>query len=130
MLSTFNGAAIQTRACAELAHAVLCTTSPQMFTTAEEQAAFGRVEQAVRFPVYGGDCYAYGLLAMGFADLVIEANLQLHDFTALVPVIEGAGGVMTDWEGRPLRSGSDGRVIAAGDPQLHEQTLELITRAS
>ncbi len=59
----------------------------------------------MRFPVYGGDCYAYGLLAMGFADLVIEADLQLHDFAALVPVVEGAGGVITDWEGRPLGVG-------------------------
>jgi len=128
--STFNQAAIHARPCPELAHAVLCTTSPQMFATALEQAAFARVEQEVRFPVYGGDCYAYGLLAMGFADLVIEANLQLHDFAALVPVVEGAGGVMTDWEGRPLAAGSDGCVIAAGDRRVHAQALELITRAA
>jgi len=128
--STFNQAAIRTRSCPDLAHAVLCTTSPQMFTTAAQQAAFGRVEQAVRFPVYGGDCYAYGLLAMGFADLVIEADLQLHDFAALVPVVEGAGGVLTDWEGHPLRAGSDGRVIAAGDRRVHAQALELISSAS
>jgi inositol-phosphate phosphatase/L-galactose 1-phosphate phosphatase/histidinol-phosphatase len=128
--STFNRAAIQTRACPDLGHAVLCTTSPQMFITPKEQAAFARVEQAVRFPVYGGDCYAYGLLAMGFADLVIEADLQLHDFAALVPVIEGAGGMLTDWEGRPLGAGSDGRVIAAGDRRVHAQALELISSAS
>lgn len=127
--STFNQTAIQTRSCPDLAHAVLCTTAPQMFTTAFEQAAFGRVEQRVRFPVYGGDCYAYGLLAMGFTDLVIEAGLQLHDFAALVPVVEGAGGVMSDWEGRPLGAGSDGRVIAAGDRRVHAQALELITKS-
>jgi inositol-phosphate phosphatase/L-galactose 1-phosphate phosphatase/histidinol-phosphatase len=128
--STFNRATIQARPCADLAHAVLCTTAPQMFTTAWEQAAFARVEQAGRFTVYGGDCYAYGLLAMGFADLVIEANLQLHDFAALVPVVEGAGGVMTDWDGQPLAAGSDGRVIAAGDRRVHAQALELISSAS
>ena len=56
----------------------------------------------MRFPVYGGDCYGYGLLAMGFIDLIVEADLDVHDFMALVPVIEGAGGIMTDWQGAPL----------------------------
>jgi inositol-phosphate phosphatase/L-galactose 1-phosphate phosphatase/histidinol-phosphatase len=124
--STCNQAVIRARACPDLEHAVLCTTSPQMFKAAEERAAFARVEQAVRFPVYGGDCYAYGLLAMGFADLVIEADLQLHDFAALMPVIEGAGGVITDWQGRALGHGSDGRVVAAGDPRVHAEALALL----
>jgi histidinol-phosphatase len=124
--STCNQALIRTRPCPDLAHAVLCTTSPQMFKAAEEQAAFARVEQAVRFPVYGGDCYAYGLLAMGFADLVIEADLQLHDFAALMPVIEGAGGVITDWRGQALGPASDGRVVAAGDRRVHARALALL----
>lgn len=124
--STCNGAAIRVRACPELRQAVLSTTSPQMFKTADEHAAFARVEQAVRFAVYGGDCYAYGLLAMGFTDLVVEADLDLHDFAALVPVIEGAGGVITDWQGQPLGHGSDGRVVAAGDRRVHAQALELL----
>jgi inositol-phosphate phosphatase/L-galactose 1-phosphate phosphatase/histidinol-phosphatase len=128
--STFNHAAIQVRPCSDLAHAVLCTTSPEMFKTAEEQAAFARVERAARFPVYGGDCYAYGLLAMGFSDLVIEADLDLHDFAALVPVIEGAGGVITDWSGQSLGRGSDGRVVAAGDPRVHAQALALLAPGS
>ena len=91
-------------------------TSPQMFT-AEERAALARLEGAVRFPVYGGDCYAYGLLAMGSIDLIVEADLDVHDFMALVPVIEGAGGLVTDWQGaayhRPRTAGSSPRAIAA-----------------
>jgi inositol-phosphate phosphatase / L-galactose 1-phosphate phosphatase / histidinol-phosphatase len=128
--STFNRGVIRVRPCPDVAHAVLCSTSPDMFKAVEEQAAFGRVVQAVKFPVYGGDCYAYGLLAMGLVDLVVEADLDLHDFAALVPIIEGAGGVITDWLGQPLKRGSDGRVVAAGDRRVHEQALELLAQAS
>jgi myo-inositol-1(or 4)-monophosphatase/inositol-phosphate phosphatase/L-galactose 1-phosphate phosphatase/histidinol-phosphatase len=67
---------------------------------------------------------------MGFADLVVEADLDAHDFMALVPVIEGAGGVMTDWQGRPLNAASDGRVVAAGDPRVHERVLKLLASSS
>jgi inositol-phosphate phosphatase/L-galactose 1-phosphate phosphatase/histidinol-phosphatase len=128
--STFNRDVIRVRPCPDLTHAVLCSTSPDMFKAVDEQAAFARIVQAVKFPVYGGDCYAYGLLAMGLVDLVVEANLDLHDFAALVPVIEGAGGAITNWIGEPLRHGSDGRVIATGDRRVHEQALELLARAS
>jgi inositol-phosphate phosphatase/L-galactose 1-phosphate phosphatase/histidinol-phosphatase len=128
--STCNGSAIRVRSCPDLAHAVLSTTAPEMFKTAEEQTAFARIAQAVRFPVYGGDCYAYGLLAMGFADLVVESDLDLHDFAALVPVIEGAGGIITDWAGQVLGRGSDGRVVAAGDRRVHAQALALLAHAS
>jgi inositol-phosphate phosphatase / L-galactose 1-phosphate phosphatase / histidinol-phosphatase len=128
--STCNGSAIRVRPCPDLGHAVLSTTTPQMFKAATEQAAFARIASAVRFPVYGGDCYAYGLLAMGFADLVVEADLDLHDFAALVPVIEGAGGVITDWQGRALGPGSDGRVVAAGDRRIHAQALALLAERS
>lgn len=124
--STWNGQPIKVRPCLELAQAVLYATSPGMFKTAAERSAFGRVEAAVHLPMYGGDCYAYGLLAMGFADLVIEASLDSHDFMALVPVIEGAGGLMTDWQGRALTTSSVGQVVAAGDPALHRQALALL----
>ena len=80
--------------------------------------------------MYGGDCYAYGLLAMGFADLVIEAGLQPYDFMALAPVIEGAGGSITDWQGRPLDLGSSGQVVAAGDSRVHAAARELLAAAS
>lgn len=128
--STCNGSAIRVRPCPDLAHAVLSTTSPQMFEAGYEQEAFARVAQVVRFPVYGGDCYAYGLLAMGFTDLVIEADLDLHDFAALVPVIEGAGGIITDWQGRALGHGSGGQVVAAGDRRVHAQALALLAQGS
>jgi inositol-phosphate phosphatase/L-galactose 1-phosphate phosphatase/histidinol-phosphatase len=123
--STWNGQPIRVRACAELEQAIMSVTSLQMFT-AEERAALARLEGAVRFPVYGGDCYAYGLLAMGTIDLIVEADLDVHDFMALVPVIEGAGGLVTDWQGAPLTPASDGRIVASGDRRVHERALKLL----
>jgi len=120
--TTLNGAPAQVRACPSLASATINTTSPDLFG-AQDFAAFRRVADGVKLTMYGGDCYAYGLLAAGFVDLVVEAGLKLYDYAALVPVIEGAGGIMTDWEGRPLGRGSDGRVIAAGDRACHAAAL-------
>jgi inositol-phosphate phosphatase/L-galactose 1-phosphate phosphatase/histidinol-phosphatase len=127
--SLWNGEPIRVRGCARLEDAVLYTTSPQMFDDGFERTAFARVERAVGLPMYGGDCYAYGLLAMGFADLIVEAGLDGHDFLALIPVIEGAGGIMTDWQGRALDARSDGRIVAAGDPRVHARALELLAPA-
>jgi inositol-phosphate phosphatase / L-galactose 1-phosphate phosphatase / histidinol-phosphatase len=127
--SRWNGAPARVRACARLDQATLYATSPLMFRAGAERAAFERVQDAVRYPLFGGDCYAYGLLAIGFADLVIEAGLNDHDFMALVPVVEGAGGTMTDWHGRPLTPASDGRVLAAGDPRTHAAALQLLASA-
>jgi inositol-phosphate phosphatase/L-galactose 1-phosphate phosphatase/histidinol-phosphatase len=76
--------------------------------------------------MYGGECYAYGLLAAGFVDLVIEATMGVYDYLPLVPVITGAGGIITDWQGAPLGLGSDGRVIAAGDKRCHTAALDLL----
>lgn len=115
--TTLNGAPARTRACAALAHAHLATTGPTYFG-AEDGAAFDRVRGRCRDTLWGGDCHNYGLLASGHLDLVVEAGLKLHDYAALVPVVAGAGGRMTDWEGRALTATSDGRVIAAGDPRL------------
>jgi inositol-phosphate phosphatase/L-galactose 1-phosphate phosphatase/histidinol-phosphatase len=123
--STWNGQSIRVRSCATLRDAVLSLTSLQMFSAAE-RAAVARLEGAVKFPVYGGDCYGYGLLAMGFIDLIVEADLDVHDFMALVPVIEGAGGIVTDWRGAPMTRASDGRIVAAGDPRIHESALKLL----
>lgn len=127
----FNGAPARTRRCPALAGASLASTSPHLFDGADEQAFLnvartvsgGSLRQGI---IYGGDCYNYGLLASGHIDLVIESGLQLYDYAALVPVIEAAGGRMTDWQGRPLGQGSDGRVIAAGDPALIDQVLPLL----
>ncbi len=115
--------ALRTRACAELKGAVLLTTSPLLMREADRQC-FGRVEGAVRLSRYGGDCYAYCMLAAGQVDLVIETELKPYDVLPLIPIIEGAGGVITSWEnGRPH---GGGRVIAAGDRRLHAQAMELL----
>lgn len=115
--TTLNGKPVATRACSALADATLYATSPDMFAGADADA-FARVRKAVKLARYGADCYAYALLAAGFVDLVIETGLKPYDFCALTPVIEGAGGEMSDWAGEALSLRSDGRVVAAGDPAL------------
>lgn len=115
--STLNTAPIRTRACARIDQAHLATTGPGYFTP-ESWTAFERVRAAARDTLWGGDCYNYGLLAAGHLDLVIEDGLKLYDFAALVPIVEGAGGAMRDWNGKALDMHSDGRVIAAGDARL------------
>ena len=87
---------------------------------------FDRLAAQSRHTIYGGDCYAYGLAASGHIDLVVEAGLAPYDFCALAPVIEGAGGVMTDWHGAALHAGSDGRVVAAGDAAVHALALAVL----
>jgi inositol-phosphate phosphatase/L-galactose 1-phosphate phosphatase/histidinol-phosphatase len=92
----------------------------------DDKAGFGRVAAAAKLVRFGADCYAYGLLALGFIDLVIEASLKPYDFSAMLPVIEGAGGIASDWRGAPLTTASDGRVLAAGDRRTHEAALALL----
>ncbi len=111
-----NGAPVRTRPCADLAAASLYATSPDMFGA--KRRAFERLKGAVKTARFGADCYAYGQLASGFIDLVVEADLKPYDYCALVPVVEGAGGAITDWRGNRLGLESDGRVVAAGDPGL------------
>ena len=122
--STWNGRPIRVRACPALRDAVLSTTSPRIFRAPGDRAGFARVEDTVRLPMYGGDCYGYGLLALGLVDLIVEAELDPYDFMALVPVIEGAGGLITDWQGRALSAASDGRVLAAGDARVHAEARQ------
>jgi histidinol phosphatase-like enzyme (inositol monophosphatase family) len=129
--TTFNGTPVRTRACAALEGATLATTSPHLFGE-DEAAGYLRLVAAVsggnarQGPVYGGDCYNYGLLASGTLDLVCEAGLQLYDFAALVPVVEGAGGRMCDWQGDPLSAASNGQVLAIGDPARVDDVLEAL----
>jgi histidinol phosphatase-like enzyme (inositol monophosphatase family) len=124
--TTFNGRPARVRPCpGGLSSAMLGTTSPDLFPGGDADA-FRRVDAAAKVTVYGGDCYSYGLLAAGFYDLVIESGLQLYDFAALVPVVTGAGGLMTDWQGKPLDARSDGRVIAASDPLAHQEALNAL----
>ena len=115
--------ALRTRRCGTLAEATLMTTSPLLMDEAE-RTAFRRVEQAVQLSRYGGDCYAYCMLAAGHVDLVIECGLKPHDVVALIPIIAGAGGVMTTWDGAPAKTG--GRIVAAGDPRLHAAAMALL----
>jgi len=112
-----------TRPCAQLKEATVFTTSPGLMTK-PERALFEKVEAKTRLSRYGGDCYAYCMVAGGFIDLVIETGLKPHDIVALVPIIEGAGGIVTDWTGGPAAKG--GRIVAAGDKRVHAETLALL----
>lgn len=114
---------LATRRCAELGAAILYTTFPEIGTP-EERAGFEAVRDRVRLTRYGFDCYAYGLVALGQVDLVIEAGLMPYDVQGPQAVVEAAGGLMTDWRGGPAHDG--GRIIAAGDPRMHAAALELL----
>ena len=114
---------LNTRQCPGLKEASLFTTTPALFKGAERDA-YERVEAAVRMPRYGCDCYAYCMVAAGHADIVVEAGLQPYDIVALIPIIEGAGGQVTNWEGGSAASG--GRVLATGDARVHEAALKLL----
>jgi myo-inositol-1(or 4)-monophosphatase len=111
---------LASRPCAELSAAALLTTSPYLFA-ASDREAYQRVEGAVRLTRYGTDCYGYCMVAAGHADLVVEAGLQPYDIVALVPIIEGAGGRVTGWEGGSAAGG--GKVVASGDARLHDIVL-------
>ncbi|MAY95766.1 MAG: histidinol-phosphatase [Nocardioides sp.] len=119
----FNGKPATTRACRALDKALLATTSPALFED-DQLHAFEHLDAKVMSTVLGGDCYNYACLASGHLDIVVEAGLKLYDFAALVPVVEGAGGRMCDWNGDPLHAGSNGEVIAAGDAARIDDILE------
>jgi len=93
---------------------------------AADRAAFARVEEAARLSRYGGDCYAYCMLAAGHVDLIIETELKPYDVAALIPIISGAGGIVTTWNGGAPESG--GRIVAAGDRRTHASALALLNR--
>lgn len=125
--TTFNGSPVRTRACRELAEAALATTGPHYFSQAQGDRFMALAAQTDhKRMIMGGDCYNYAVLASGHLDVVCEAGLKLHDFAALVPVVEGAGGTMCDWAGEPLHAGSDGSVLAIGDPARLEDVLEAL----
>ena len=110
-----------------LSEAIFYTTSPFYFSD-EEREPVMRIGQSAAMCRFGGDCYNYGLLASGHVDLVIESRLEPYDFMALAPVVEEAGGIITDWEGRTLTLQSGNRVIAAASPALHDEALRLLSR--
>jgi myo-inositol-1(or 4)-monophosphatase len=119
----FVSRSLHVRPCASLAEATLMTTTPKMFDSVEAPA-YRRVEDKARLARYGADCYAYCALAAGFVDVVIEASLKPHDIVALVPIVQGAGGFVTTWDGGDPARG--GRIVAAGDRRVHQQALELL----
>jgi len=115
---------LKTRACAALHEAIFATTHPDLFVETIDRRGFHNLKQRVRMTRYGGDCYLYAMLAAGHLDVVAEVGLKPHDIAALIPIIERAGGVVTDWTGGP--PGSGGRILACGDRQLHVQALQLL----
>jgi myo-inositol-1(or 4)-monophosphatase len=126
-MSLFGNRSARTSACEAVADARFYTTSPDMFAGGDAEL-FERLSKSAKLRRFGGDCYIYGLLASGFCDIVLETGLQPYDYMALVPIVQGAGGCITDWEGGPLSVRSGGRVLATATPKLHAEALALINR--
>jgi histidinol-phosphatase len=118
---------LRVRPCADLADALLFTTSPLLMKEAD-RATFARIEGMVRLSRYGGDCYAYCMLAAGHIDLVIETELKPYDVIPLIPIVRGAGGMITTWDGAGAECG--GRVVVAGDARVHEAALALLNKTT
>ena len=115
---------IKTRKCARLEDAIFSTTTPDMFKLPDEIRRLDAVRKGARMTRYGGDCYSYAMLARGHVDLIVETSLKPFDIAALVPVVEGAGGQITGWDGSPAIGGS--KVVATGDPRLHAAMLRML----
>ena len=115
---------LKVRECADIKDAILCATDPSVYFSHEQQAAFARVRAAVRMTRFGGDCYLFAALALGFVDIVIEAGFNRWDVAALIPLVEGAGGVITNWSGDDCRDGKT--ILACGDSRVHETAIKLL----
>lgn len=115
--------ALRVRRCSALGEAILTTTSPLLMKDGDRRI-FQKVEAQVRLSRYGGDCYAYCMLAAGHVDLVIETELKPYDILPLIPIIAGAGGIVTAWDGGSPKAG--GRIVAAGDRRVHEQAMKIL----
>src|SRR6478609_9262889 len=116
---------LHVRECASLDQALMSTTSP-LLMTGNDRAAFGKLEDKVKLSRYGGDCYAYCMLAAGLIDLIVETEIKPHDIVAIIPIIAGAGGIITTWENGPAQGG--GRIVVAGDRRVHTAALEILAR--
>jgi myo-inositol-1(or 4)-monophosphatase len=116
--------ALKVRACERLKDAILCATDPSAYFSPEQQAAFARVKAEVRMTRYGGDCYLFAAMALGFVDVIIEAGFNRWDVAALIPLVEGAGGIITDWNGGDCRDGTT--ILACGDKRIHEEATKLL----
>ena len=151
--TTMNGKAVRTRQCGALKNACAASTTPAMFSAPSPliplplqggevkegrkprqgegaikngNPVLRKIEEKVKMLAWGGDCYMYGLLASGYMDLTVEESLSPYDFAALVPIVNGAGGKICDWDGEDLTLKSDGHVVALGDATLLEETLALL----
>lgn len=120
-----NGKKLSTSKVVNLADARLNATTPYMFKTELEREFFGRVKQSVRMTSFGGDAYAFALLAAGYIDVIVEADLQYYDVAALIPVINAAGGVITDWSGNAITQDFNGQCLACANRELHQQIINL-----
>jgi inositol-phosphate phosphatase/L-galactose 1-phosphate phosphatase/histidinol-phosphatase len=127
--TTLNGKAVTARECQHLKDATIFTTGPDLFVEEKAIAGYEAIFGAAKQPIYGIDSYGYGLIAMGFGDVLVESNLQPYDFCAAVPVIEGAGGIITDWDGNALTIHSGDLVIASGDARAHAEGLAVLQKA-
>jgi inositol-phosphate phosphatase / L-galactose 1-phosphate phosphatase / histidinol-phosphatase len=123
--TTHNGSPVRTRRVPELGDATFSTTDPNLFPGTDVEV-YRRISAGAGMRTYGGDGLAYGLLASGWVDIVLESGLKLHDFAALVPVVEGAGGIISDWAGKPVDAASDGRILVTGSTDLHAKLLALM----
>ena len=123
--TTRNGTTIRTRKCPSLKDAMLSASNPDFFSDAEKPT-FERLRSRTQWRIYGGSCFSYGLLASGRTDLAIDSGLSIHDYAPYVPIIEGAGGIISDWSGRPITVDSREQILAAGDKERHAEALELI----
>jgi len=119
--------ALKVRQCAGLKDAILCATDPSAYFSTDQQDAFARVKEVARMTRYSGDCYLFAALALGFIDIIIEANFNRWDVAALIPLIEGAGGIMTSWDGEHCRDGKT--ILACGDKRVHEEAIKLLKSA-
>jgi len=118
---------LHTRACPSVSEAIVATTDPRWFSGQREASALAAATEGTRYVRYGGDCYCYTQVAMGLVDVAIETGLKPYDIQSLIPLIESAGGVVTDWKGGTCYQGGD--VLACGDPALHGKLLERLARA-
>jgi myo-inositol-1(or 4)-monophosphatase len=116
--------ALKVRECPEMAAAILCATDPTAYMTEAQQAAFARVKVQARMTRYHGDCYIFAMLAMGFVDIVVEGVFKHWDIAAVIPLVQGAGGIITNWQGDPWRDGDE--VLACGDTRIHQQAVALL----
>jgi len=125
-----NGKECRVRSCPSLEQAVVNLSPNTSFETEKGMEPFRNIARVCKTTSMGGDCYVYGLLASGFVDLIVETGLKLHDFAALVPVVTGAGGKVTDWHGQPLGMHSKGEVLASGDPRVAQTVVEILRAVS